>query len=135
MKGYVGRYAGIKFLVPHCGALLPYVVDRIDSFKPVLVRIGSVADDFDVRDIFSRLYFDIAGNAGPHQLRDILDMVDESHLMYASDYPFTPNPVIVQQGTTLFDSPYLNDEQKRRFASRNALALFPKAAPLFVKAA
>jgi predicted TIM-barrel fold metal-dependent hydrolase len=132
LNGYMTRFPQIKFLVPHCGAALPYIVDRIDSYKPVLVKIGSISEDFDIYSIFASLYFDIAGNSAPHQLRDALDIVDISHFMYAADFPFTPTQVIESQATNFFEAPYLNAEQKQQIYYSNAAALFPKAPQLML---
>ena len=38
----------------------------------------------------SRFYFDLAGFALPDQLQGLLAYVDETRLLYGSDYPVTP---------------------------------------------
>lgn len=126
LKGYLTKYPDIKFLLPHCGAMLPYVVDRIDSFMPVLTKIGTVSEDFNIYDVYKRFYFDSAGASGLRQIPDVMEVVDHSHIVYATDWPFTPVPVIGQQADLIFASEKYTEEQKQRIAWKNAKTLFPK---------
>lgn len=126
LRGYPEKYPDIKFLMPHCGSMLPYVVDRIASFKPTLIKTGSVTEDYDVYKTFSRFYFDTTGASAAHQLRDVLDMTDVSHILYGSDYPFPPVPVLEDQTNAVFTAPYLDETQKAKIFSGNASALFSK---------
>lgn len=127
LRGYPEKYPNIKFLMPHCGSMLPYVVDRIASFKPTLIKTGSVKADYDVHSVFRNFYFDTTGASAPHQLRDVLDMTSIDNIFYGSDYPFPPQEVLVEQTDSVFNAPYLNDAQKTKIFTTNALALFKKA--------
>ena len=127
LRNYPEKYPDIKFLMPHCGSMLPYVVDRIASFKPTLIKTGSVKPDYDVAKVFSSFYFDTTGASAAHQLRDVMDMTDISHILYGSDFPFPPVSVLEEQTDAVFNAPYLNAEQKACIFYKNALALFPKA--------
>jgi 6-methylsalicylate decarboxylase len=130
LNGYITQYNDIKFMVPHCGAMLPYIVDRIESFKPTLIKTGTITPDFDVLEVFSKIYFDLAGDPGRHQLGTAMDMVDESHFFYASDYPFTARDVIVASGENLFNSPGLRYPHRMKIAHDNAARIFPRAAKI-----
>lgn len=126
LRGYPEKYPNIKFLIPHCGSMLPYVVDRMASFKPTLIKTGSVKEDYDVYKVFRGFYFDTTGAAAPHQLRDVMDMTDISHILHGSDFPFPPLPVLVEQTSSVFNAPYLDDAQKAKIFHKNAPALFKK---------
>lgn len=126
LKGYLTKYPDITFLLPHCGAMLPYVVDRIESFMPVLTKIGTVPKDFNIYDVYKRFYFDTAGASGLRQIPDVMEVVDQSHIVYATDWPFTPVPVIEQQADLVFASERYTEEQKQQIAWKNAKALFPR---------
>jgi 6-methylsalicylate decarboxylase len=86
LNGTVARHAGIQFLIPHSGATLPMVADRVSVFSQLLVVDPAV----DVLRDLGRLHFDLAGFPVPRQLDALLTLTTLDHLHYGSDYPFTP---------------------------------------------
>lgn len=88
------RYPNVKVVVPHCGAFLPNIVSRVGSAQPILMRSGLLDHPFDVKENLSRLYFDIAGSPTPHNLPYLLTIAKPEQLIYGSDYPFTPAPMV-----------------------------------------
>lgn len=123
LKGYVTKYSNIKFLLPHAGALLAYIIDRLESFKPILVKTGTVTTDFEVKDIVSRLYADTAGNSSAKQVPNMRQLLSDDRFFYASDFPFTPDAVIEEQGTSLFEASYMTPQLREKFFYKNAEAL------------
>jgi 6-methylsalicylate decarboxylase len=86
LNGTVAEHPGIDFLIPHAGATLPMVADRVNVFSHLL-QIGAPVDVF--HDL-GRLHFDLAGFPLPRQLDALLTITTIDHLHYGSDYPFTP---------------------------------------------
>ena len=86
LNGTIARHPDIELVVPHAGATLPMIVDRVNAFARMLDVDASV-DVF--RDI-GRLHFDLAGFSVPRQLDALLTITTIEHLHYGSDYPFTP---------------------------------------------
>lgn len=86
LSGVVAAHPNIEFIVPHAGATLPMVADRINVFAQ-LVATGPGVDV--LRDL-GRLHFDLAGYPLPRQLDALLALTTAEHLHYGSDYPFTP---------------------------------------------
>jgi predicted TIM-barrel fold metal-dependent hydrolase len=86
LNGTIARHSDIELVVPHAGATIPMVVDRVHAFARMLDVDASV-DVF--RDI-GRLHFDLAGFSVPRQLDALLTITTIEHLHYGSDYPFTP---------------------------------------------
>ena len=94
-SGMTAKYPDIRFVVPHCGSFLPNIYDRFQGICRILAPQGKIPD-IDVQAEFSRLYFDTAGNPVP-DLLDLLETVAApGHIMYGSDYPFTPGNTVVQ---------------------------------------
>jgi predicted TIM-barrel fold metal-dependent hydrolase len=87
LNGTVARHAALEILVPHAGATLPLVADRVAAFAALL------APEVDVLRDLGRLHFDLAGHAVPRQLDALRTMAAPDHLHYGSDFPFTPEPV------------------------------------------
>jgi predicted TIM-barrel fold metal-dependent hydrolase len=90
LTGTIARHPGIDVIVPHAGATLPLVADRIAVFSLLLEVDPSV----DVLRDLGRLHYDLAGFPLPRQLDALLTLTDAAHLHYGSDYPFTPEPAV-----------------------------------------
>jgi 6-methylsalicylate decarboxylase len=88
LRGVIDRYPNVQLIIPHGGATLPLVADRVSAFAHIL------APDVDVLSDLGRLHFDLAGFAVPRQLDALLTMTTLDHLHYGSDFPFTPEAVV-----------------------------------------
>lgn len=86
LRGTIARHADIEFIIPHAGATLPMIVDRVGIFSRLLEVDASV----DVLRDVARLHYDLAGFPVPRQLDALLTITTLAHLHYGSDYPFTP---------------------------------------------
>jgi predicted TIM-barrel fold metal-dependent hydrolase len=86
LNGTIARHPEIEFLVPHAGATLPLVADRVSVFSLLL----AVDPTVDVLRDLGRLHFDLAGFPLPRQFDALLTLTTIEHLHYGSDYPFTP---------------------------------------------
>ena len=86
LNGTVAHHPEIEFLIPHAGATLPMVADRVSVFS-LLLAVDPAVDV--LRDL-GRLHFDLAGFPLPRQLDALLTLTTLEHLHYGSDYPFTP---------------------------------------------
>ncbi|HMJ75352.1 MAG TPA: amidohydrolase family protein [Iamia sp.] len=84
LSGTIARHPGIDVIVPHAGATLPMVADRVSVFSLLLDSGVDVLADL------GRLHYDVAGFPLPRQLDALLTMVPPEHLHYGSDHPFTP---------------------------------------------
>ncbi len=100
LNGTVARHPGMEFLIPHAGATLPMVADRVSVFS-LLLAVDPAVDV--LRDV-GRLHFDLAGFPLPRQLDALLTLTSPAHLHYGSDYPFTPEFVAAMAGERLSES-------------------------------
>jgi predicted TIM-barrel fold metal-dependent hydrolase len=91
LNGTVARYPHIAFVIPHAGATLPVIADRVAAFSMVLTDVDPGADV--MRDL-ARLHYDLAGFPIPRQLDALLAITTLEHLHYGSDYPFTPEAIV-----------------------------------------
>jgi predicted TIM-barrel fold metal-dependent hydrolase len=97
LNGTVALHPGIEFLIPHAGATLPMVADRVSVFS----RLLSVDPAVDVFRDLGRLHFDLAGFPLPRQLDALLTLTTLEHLHYGSDFPFTPEFAVAMAGEQL----------------------------------
>jgi 6-methylsalicylate decarboxylase len=116
-------YPRIRFIVSHTGAALPVLADRIAAFA-TLESVPPV----NVIAALRGLYYDVAGFPLPRALPALLNLVDPDKLLYGSDYPFTPEPVINALALQLSNTETLSLAEKRMMFSRNATSLFPRLA-------
>jgi 6-methylsalicylate decarboxylase len=86
LAGTIARHTDVEFVIPHAGATLPLIVDRVGVFA----RLLEVDSSVDVLRDLARLHYDLAGFPVPRQLDALLTITTLEHLHYGSDYPFTP---------------------------------------------
>jgi 6-methylsalicylate decarboxylase len=120
LQGTLKRFPDIKIVVPHAGAFLSILADRIYHF------LINTKDRIDVFDALKGLYYDVAGFCLPRQLAALLQIVDVDHLFYGSDYPYTPEFACIFLADALDKTNLLTDEQRRAIYYDNALELFPR---------
>lgn len=124
-NGVILRYPDITWIVPHCGSFLPNIYDRYIGISKVLIPQG-LMPDVDVQSSMQKLYFDTSGNPAPHLLKWLLTITSPDHILYGSDFPFTP-PAQIKKN--LDDLLVLLDEEellpyKNMILSENAGKLF-----------
>ena len=115
------RFPNIRWIVPHCGSFLPYMLQRFAGVSGILASMGMM-ETVDVKAEFAKLYFDIAGDLEPVAL-DMLRMVaDDSRIVYGSDFPHSPAKVIAEKKRH-FDANRKYDGLRDKIYRENALAL------------
>lgn len=125
LSGTLTRYPNIRFIIPHAGATLPVLVDRIAMAAAVLPGMGSLTPN-QIFALLGRLHYDVAGAPVPRLLPALQSFADPSRLLYGSDWPFTPEPAVAalrgQLDAFLASDPALLENICRN----NALTLFPR---------
>jgi 6-methylsalicylate decarboxylase len=120
--GTLDQFPNIKVVVPHAGATLPVLANRILALSQLIHPISP--------DVFyaklRNFYYDLAGFPIPGQLSALLQVADPHRLMYGSDWPFTPEPVVAQGVRNLIETPLLDDQMRQRIFWQNAVGLFPR---------
>ncbi len=122
--GTLERCPDLRLILPHAGGTVPYIALRLSlgQFWPGLqehVPRGVLA-------YLQRFYYDTAVSAAPFALRSLQELVDDSHILFASDYPFAPELATVAtigglEGYDGFDAAVLASVYRG-----NALGLFPR---------
>jgi predicted TIM-barrel fold metal-dependent hydrolase len=97
LNGTIAKHSGIEVIVPHAGATLAMVADRVTVFALLL----EVDPAVDVHRDLGRLHLDLAGFPVPRQLDALLTLTTLEHLHYGSDYPFTPEFAAAMAGERL----------------------------------
>lgn len=118
LKGTLRRYPNLRVVVPHGGAFLTILSDRLTPLASVLLK----GQDLDIPGDLARLYYDLAGFSMPKQFDLLRTMTEDSHLLYGSDSPFTYRPVCVRQAEQMDQK--LGDGLAEQIYQRNPKQLF-----------
>lgn len=120
------RFPQIRWVVPHCGSFLPYMLQRFTGVSGILASLGMM-ETVDVKAEFGKLWFDIAGDPEPNHL-DMLRMVaSDDRIVFGSDFPHSPAKVICMKKGH-FDQNTKYDGIRERICSDNAAALLGRIA-------
>lgn len=120
------RYPDIRWIVPHCGSFLPMAITRMKAVIPAMIA-KNLMQPVDFEANLAQFYYDLAGTPSAEAITSMLTITTSDHIMYGSDYPYQPAPVLVpgvkrleqalQNNTTL-------SEFKDMFITGNATKLF-----------
>ncbi|EXJ75087.1 uncharacterized protein A1O5_01783 [Cladophialophora psammophila CBS 110553] len=130
LSGTVARYQSITFVVPHCGAALPPVIERCVGYMPRTVSPSLPITSDDVKHLFkTRFFFDLAGYPFPDQIHGLLRFTEPSRLLYGTDYPFYKAEAVYRLGGIMEQRALeiFNDETRKGIFGANARRLlWPK---------
>jgi predicted TIM-barrel fold metal-dependent hydrolase len=121
------RYGGIRWLLAHAGGALPFLSYRASLLRytaPAAQNLGLDALDKAAPEL-RRLFFDTALSPVPAAMKSVREVTSVSHIMFATDWPFSEEIFIVPGDP----APQLSDTFTRAERSAvertNALAQFP----------
>jgi predicted TIM-barrel fold metal-dependent hydrolase len=126
LTGALERHPNLRVVVPHGGAMLPLLADRIEQFRTMF---GHDADDGpSVRELLTSLWYDMAGAPFPMQIPALAEIVGVDHLLYGSDSTFTPEPAVARQIRSIEEAPPAPERPGwRSLTTSNAARLFERA--------
>ncbi len=108
------RYPNIRFIFPHAGGTVPYLVWRISMGERKIIQS------------LKNLYFDIALSATPFSLRSLQELADITHILFGSDFPFFPEPLLDTMLEVYEKYEGFSSEIRSKINNENALKLFPR---------
>lgn len=120
LSGTLARFSGIRWIVPHAGAVLPSVAHRVAEFAALS---GAPAD---LPAMLADLYYDLAGVPLPVALDALLAIAAPERLLYGSDFPFTPAPLVADLAAALAQAPALTQAQLALAPDSAGATLFPR---------
>jgi 6-methylsalicylate decarboxylase len=104
--GVQERFPNIRFVIPHCGATLSVVVDRIELFRSLLPGSHDRPQStLTTRQQLQRFWYDLAGTPFPAPAKALIDVVGCEQLLYGSDFCWTPAMGASHQVTLLDQEP------------------------------
>lgn len=130
-NGTFGKYPNIRWIMPHGGGTVPFLVYRMGAMnhRP---HIAKNLEGGTVADTLRHLYYDVAEICAPAPLKCLMDVAAPSRILFGSDFPFSRHrtPVKDVEATIAAFEAFggWNASTRRAIESDNALALFPRFA-------
>ena len=121
LSGVLTRYPDIRWIVPHAGGTLPFLAPRIAGISVLL----GAEDPAVVIAQLRRLHYDLAGSASAAVVTSLLTLVDRQQVLYGSDWPFTPEPIVAGALGWITGA---ENPVSAATLGENAAALFPRLA-------
>lgn len=124
VTGTMEKYPRIRFVLAHAGGFLPYIAWRL-SLANFLPELAEKAPD-GILSYVRRFYYDTALSPSPYAMGTLRRLVDPSHILFGSDFPFAPAPVVAAEVAELDAFDEWDEAMLEGVARRHALALFPR---------
>jgi predicted TIM-barrel fold metal-dependent hydrolase len=124
LTGTIERYPRIRWILAHSGGFLPFVAWRTSLANAMPEYAGKAPQG--VLEYIRRFYYDTALSPSPYSLASLRELVDPSHILFGSDYPFAPASLVGVCCDTLDASPVWNERVRQGIDRNHALALFPE---------
>lgn len=123
LTGTQEKYPNTRWILAHAGGFLPFVAGRLSTVEiPDLERNAPQG----VQYYIERFYFDTALSPSRYSMVALKELVDPSHILFGSDFPFAPAPASALQCRTLDESDLFPEPVKYGITRGHALELFPQ---------
>lgn len=117
VAGVFDKYPKLQIVLGHWGELLPYYVDRFDTAIPGDFLGLKHDPSYYIRN---NTYATSSGVQSPDCQEFCLKILGEDRIMFSADYPFAN----YEGSDKLLCNPNLTEEQREKFAWRNAARLY-----------
>lgn len=123
--GVLDRYPDIKFILPHNGAFMPTVIDRLARISKHLVETGFMEKEADIYGSMSKFYIDISGDVLPRNFDNLITMAAPEKILFGLDYPHTKRATLVKNAPVIKDFLMKKyPEHAEKILGGNAIKLF-----------
>jgi predicted TIM-barrel fold metal-dependent hydrolase len=125
--GTLTRYPDIRMIIPHAGGALTAVAERLAGFSALpFLKQRPAGGAEEVRRVLASLYYDLAGSASDGAIERLRRLTSLSHILFGSDFPFTPSAGIDANVESFRTLSGLSTSEHEGIARGNALRLFPR---------
>jgi len=110
-------YPNIRWIVPHAGALIPAISDRVQSSFRMEGKGSDLYADL------QHVYFDITGSVEPKLLNLLKLVAPVEHFLYGSDFPYASTKDVQKYRLSLEETDKLTVQEKEMAFYRNGASL------------
>jgi predicted TIM-barrel fold metal-dependent hydrolase len=123
--GALDRHPQLGLILSHAGGTVPFLAKRL-TYGPTITGALAGRPPADAIASLGRLHYDTAMSASPYALPSLTALVDSSHILLGTDYPFMPEHTTVETFEGLQRYAGLDDTARAAIRRENALELFPR---------
>ncbi len=123
-SGTMERCPNLSLILSHAGGTVPFVAWRLAQ-GAVIPALRDKAPQGAIAYL-KRFYYDTAMSATPYALNSLLELVDTSHVLFGSDFPYLPEPQIEASVVGLQSYSGFDAGKRRAVECESARALFPR---------
>lgn len=129
-NGVFDLYPKIRWLLAHAGGALPFLANRVSvlTIYPVLAQNLDIPSLYNQNLDFSKLFYDTALSPAPSAMESVKAVTDTSHIMFATDWPFSNLTFIVPGDPAPQLSESFTAAELLQVSRSNALAELPTLA-------
>jgi 6-methylsalicylate decarboxylase len=120
-SGTLERCPDIRIILAHAGGTVPYLAYRISMGQIMLPDAPQ-----GVMTYLKQFYYDTALSANPNALRSLQELVDATHILFGSDYPFAPEVMTGFSVQGIQNYKGFDEQARRAIECESALTLFPR---------
>ncbi|MFQ5911802.1 MAG: amidohydrolase family protein [Nitrospinota bacterium] len=117
LSGTLKKFPGVKFVLPHVGSTIPYLLGRID-YQSSIMPGGRENIDGPPSEYFRHFYFDTVSSYQP-AIDYFFGLFGSERLLFGSDYPW----VGMDMAVDLVEGLPAQEADRERIYSKNALEL------------
>lgn len=128
-RGVLERYPNIRWIFAHAGGVLPYLTWRISLGQFILPDAGKTVSK-GVPYYLKQLYYDTGLSANPYVFQTLQELVDPTHILFGTDYPFAPDILTAETIKGLHSYNGFSEADLKKIEAENARDLFPRLARL-----
>jgi predicted TIM-barrel fold metal-dependent hydrolase len=128
LTGTLDRYPRIRWILAHAGGFLPYIAWRLSLANDQLKLAKAIPKG--MLNYIRSFYFDTALSPSPSVMAALSELVDPSHILFGSDYPFAPARAVGMEIKALENLRVFDAQTRAGIDRDHALALFPRLAAL-----
>lgn len=123
LSGTLGRHPNIRWVIPHNGAALASVADRIALFQQQILHSPV---ELDIETALRRLYFEVGSSAPfPRTAAAVRTLAADDHLVLGTDLPYAPPPAVQDNITRIRAGELLTGTALDQLCHGTADQLFP----------
>jgi predicted TIM-barrel fold metal-dependent hydrolase len=126
LSGTLERYPDIRWILSHAGGAVPFLAWRWTLAEYIPALKAKVPQG--VLTYLRRLYYDTTLSPSPYAMRPVMDLAGPSQILFGSDFPYAPRPIIAAEVEGLERLDVFDAATRPAMEETNALALFPRLA-------
>jgi predicted TIM-barrel fold metal-dependent hydrolase len=124
-SGTLERHPELVLILSHAGGTVPFLASRLTYGSTISSALADRTPS-DVIGLLRRLYYDTAMSVSPYSLPSLQSLVDPSHILLGTDFPFMPEQTTIETLDGLGEFDGFDGEGLAAIMRDNALELFPR---------